>query len=351
MDWYRSAARSNLINEVEILTDLIESEGFTRLITTNDKVSKLLIIDKLLFKKQSNFGDKWRNLVKLLVIPLQVLLIRIHFFRNRSNSPLYYAHSMYYMWLASLANIPFIGTPQGSDLLIKPYKSKIYKYLSIFSLKRALLVTVDSINMSRHCLELSGISAEIIQNGIDVREIAKVKSLKRVKIVSLRAITSLYRIDMITSSRNYSSKTQSIEFIFPFSDSTYLKSVEFNTEDILKGRLEKSAMYSYLKETILAISIPSSDSSPRSVYEAIFCGTIVAVDKNNYIEKLPSCMKSRIIVVDLVDPSWFDKALRKSLKMIKEEYQPSMEALRVFDQFMSFEKKIKIAYDKFKNLQ
>ena len=62
-------------------------------------------------------------------------------------------------------------------------------------------------------------------------------------------------------------------------------------------------------------------------------------------------MKSRIIVVDLVDPSWFDKALRKSLKMIKEEYQPSMEALRVFDQFMSFEKKIKIAYDKFKNLQ
>ena len=163
-------------------------------------------------------------------------------------------------------------------------------------------------------------------------------------------MNSSERTSMLLLAASFTCIYSRIEFIFPFSDSTYLKSIEFNTGDILRGRMDKSAMYSCLKATILAISIPSSDSSPRSVYEAIFCGTIVAVDKNDYIDQLPSCMKSRIVVVDLADPSWFDKALRKSLKMINEEYQPSIEALRMFDQFVSFENKIKIAYGKFKNL-
>ena len=49
-------------------------------------------------------------------------------------------------------------------------------------------------------------------------------------------------------------------------------------------------------------------------------------------------MKSRIIVVDLVDPDWFDKALRLSFKMINVDYEPSKEAAQIFDQFRSFEK-------------
>ena len=57
MDWYRSA-KEELNNEnVIVLTDLIESEGYKNLIKDNDNIYDLLIIDKILFKKQSRIGD------------------------------------------------------------------------------------------------------------------------------------------------------------------------------------------------------------------------------------------------------------------------------------------------------
>ena len=133
MDWYRSAEEILPKNRLSIVTDLIAGENFKKIITEKDNVQKLLILDEFLFKSQSKTGDLWRNIVKLLVIPIQVFLLKRH--SKKSNNPIiYYAHSMYYIWLAYLANVNFIGTPQGSDILVKPFKSRLYRYLSKKSL-------------------------------------------------------------------------------------------------------------------------------------------------------------------------------------------------------------------------
>jgi hypothetical protein len=346
MDWYRSAKEIFRDKEIFILTDLIAGEGYKNLILKNDIVFKLLIIDKFLLNKQSAFGNKWRNIVKLLVFPFQIILIRK--FSKKYPDAIYHAHSMYYLFLAWASGIPYIGTPQGSDILIKPFKSKLYKYFTIKSIIGARAITVDSNKMKEKIIELTGINAYIIQNGIDISSIEKYKNaiktteIKRDVLLSIRGLTSLYRIKELVNARNSSMKFSSypLTFIYPFQEESYLDEFRLllKQNDVELGRIERSKMYELLMRSNLVFSIPLSDSSPRSVYEAIFCGCCVAVTYNTYIDTLPACMKARLFVVNLAEKDWFDKAIAYSSQITKTPYEPSEEALDLFDQKKSMEK-------------
>ena len=76
MDWYRTALKIIPDRNVVILTDLIAGEGYKKLINEEDKVYRLLIIDKLLFSAQSKIANILRNIIKLLIFPYQVYLLR-----------------------------------------------------------------------------------------------------------------------------------------------------------------------------------------------------------------------------------------------------------------------------------
>lgn len=347
IDWYKSSRMANIKPCPIILTDLIVSEGFKCLVCDDDNVYRLLIIDRILFSKQSYLGDIWRNLIKLLVFPIQVVLIRIFALRNPHS--LYYAHSMYYIWLAWAAGLKFVGTPQGSDILIKPFKSKIYRLLSRISMRSALLVTVDSTRMANAVNLISNRYPLIIQNGIDLPSIRRilgddqsVDTQLRTRVVSFRGFTSLYCIHEILKARNCSVSNLGcdLDFIYPFYDQHYLDKAQslVSESDRFLGRILRERMYHLFAHSLLCISIPSSDSSPRSVYEAIFCGAPVAVTDNNYIYDLPSSMRSRIIVVDLEDPNWFDYAVTHAHLILKQKFTPCLDALSNFDQLSSFKR-------------
>lgn len=349
MDWYTSA--KILIEDscsLTIVTDLIQGESFNKLVDSSDNVYKLLILDNLLFKTQSRLGNLWRNILKLFLLPFQVILLK-RFQKNNKNS-IYFAHSMYYLWLAHFAGLDFVGTPQGSDLLIKPFKSNFFRYLSVKALKSAKFVTVDSEMMKAKCFQISGIEPIIIQNGIDLDSINKMntyhvkKNGPNNRILSLRGLTDLYRINEIVQSRNYNFKNIGINFIYPFHDDTYKSKISFSKYDIDLGRLSRENMYALIKNASLVVSIPSSDSSPRSVYEAIFCNSIVAITYHRYYDDLPKCMQSRIIIVDMKNKDWlkiaFDKAL--SIKKKEKDFKPSVRALDLFDQKRSFNKKLNL---------
>ena len=347
MDWYASA--KELIDDssnISIVTDLIDGEGFTKLVDSSDKVFKLLILDNLLFNKQSKLGNLWRNILKLFFLPIQVLLLRR--FQSKNKNSIYFAHSMYYLWLAHFAGVDFVGTPQGSDLLIKPFKSKFFKYLSVKALRSAKFVTVDSEMMRAKCIQISGVDPFVIQNGIDLVSITKkvthnvneIESNNR--ILSLRGLTDLYRINEIVQSRNFNLTNIGIDFIYPFHDDTYKSKISFSKYDIDLGRVSRDNMYSLMKNASLVVSIPSSDSSPRSVYEAIFCNSIVAITYHRYYDDLPKCMQSRIIVVDMKNKDWLKTAYDKALSIQKKDFKPSVKALDLFDQKRSFKKKLNL---------
>lgn len=342
MDWYRSAQKLFPNKAIVLLTDLIGGEKFKNLLNDKDIVHKLIKLDNFLFRSPSRLGDVWRNILKLLVMPLQILLVK----RFHSSHPgaVFHAHSMYYLWLAWGAGVKYVGTPQGSDILVKPHRSRIYRFLSVRALKAAYAVTVDSEAMAEGVRRLANVDCKIIQNGVDVETISAIVNENaenaRSKIVSMRGMSPLYRIDEILRARNRA-KVQSetgIDLIYPFFDDAYKSTVAklLKPHDTDWGRLARNEMYRLFRQATLVISIPSSDSSPRSVYEAIFCGAAVAITHNRYYDALPSCMKARVIMVDLNDDDWFGDAMTKAHHIVSSVYVPSSTALAVFDQVRSF---------------
>lgn len=346
MDWYRTVRSLVSNRKVILLTDLIGGEGFKVIINESDVVEKLFIIDNFLFTNQNRFGDIWRNIFKLLVLPLQVVLLRKYAKKNPNS--VFHAQPMYYMFLCWLSGVEFIGTPQGSEILVRPKRSKLYSFFARKTLQAAKYVTVDSQSMKSGIYELSNKEAKIIQNGINIKEISNFKSSQKIKttICSIRGMTPLYRIEEIVSTRNRSSLKSDITFIYPFHDDNYKKEIipYLQSGDKDLGRLGKQEMYELLASSLLVISIPKSDSSPRSVYESIFSGACVAVTYNPWIDVLPQCMKDRLFIVDLNDPSWFDKAVDYATEISKISYIPSEEALEMFDQERTMKKAIELLY-------
>lgn len=347
LDWYHAGLSYHPDVEFVIVTDLIGGEGFKKLITESDKVYNLLILDSLLLPRQSSVGNIWRNVLKLVVLPIQVILLK-RFVRNNPDFK-FWAHSMYYMVLARASGLNYIATPQGSDILVKPYRSFLYKRFAIYGLENAQEISVDSIAMQNKIKILSNRFAHIIQNGIDISNIRNKTNVsefdfrvrqKRAGILSIRGFTELYRIKEIINARNFTNETTSLTFIYPFCDEKYMASCSglLKHSDQLMGRVEKTQMYDLMKNSELVVSIPSSDSSPKSVYEAICCGAVVAISYNSYLESLPESIRSRIVIVDLNDENWLCDALRKSKKIRKNEFILTEDVENYLDSSMAITK-------------
>ncbi len=333
IDWYRAVKGLCPGRRVFIATDLVEGEGVTRIINYSDEVVELFKLDIFLFKTQSKLANLWRNLVKLIFVPIMAYRL------NRlsiKNDPIFHAHSMYYIFLCWFARVPFIATPMGSDVLVRPDTSILYRIFTIISLKSASVITVDSVALADKIRHLCGQSSYVIQNGIDSVATSKFRmgAKKRFRAISLRGMDTNYRIQELLMARNKMRRDVSLEFIYPFQEEYYHKSVMrlYSLDDCDHGRVSKEVMYKLLTEAYAVFSIPVSDSSPRSVYESIFCGAIAVVSYGAWIDLLPPCMRQRVIVVDIEDPNWFEMALELAHGLSRYPFIPSEKALELFDE-------------------
>jgi hypothetical protein len=346
MDWFRTVrSLSPTDRSINFLTDLIDSERHAVLVRSDDNVGNLYNIDWLLFRQQSRLSDAWRNVVKLLLSPVQVILLRRYV--NKHPGRLYHAHTMYYMFVCAMAGVPFIGTPQGSEVLVRPLRSALYRRGAIKALQAAKVVTVDSVKMRDEIRKLAGVDAMVIQNGVDVDRLkGEQRTSRRTEVVSLRGFTDLYQIDKILDARARSLSRPPLTFIYPFWDDAFKArcAAAVTSEDRDLGRLDKDAMYALLGATALAISVPKSDSSPRSVYEAIFAGACVAATHGTWYDALPACMKARIFIVDLAHEGWLDRAIEFSEEVGRVAFEPSAEAIEQFDQVRSMRRAIDLLY-------
>ena len=75
IDWYRNVKNIDTNDNVLFLTDTISSEGLSYKFNSDDKIDNLFIVDKFLLKKNNKYADFWRNVFKILVVPIQVLLL------------------------------------------------------------------------------------------------------------------------------------------------------------------------------------------------------------------------------------------------------------------------------------
>lgn len=334
IDWYRAVSKICGHKNVFLLTDQIDGGGFIKVINDSDNVQLLFNIDKLLLKRQTAFNNIWRNILKILALP--IMAIRLHNIYLKNKDAIFHAHSMFYIFLCWAANIPFIATPMGSDVLVRPKQSKIYRFFTKLSLRAAQAITLDSQALADAVFDISGATSLIVQNGIDANATkCNRENRQRDKVVSLRAVDPNYQIHQIVKAHKTSVFQGEIIYAYPFLEEGYKQSVtsNFGSLDTDAGRLDKSALYKLLGNTLLAISIPISDSSPRSVYEAIFSGCAVAVTKSGWVDELPDCMRARVILVSLDDDNWLDKAIEVSQRIVSIPFVPSQEAFSKYDEF------------------
>lgn len=346
MDWFRTIqSLAEPGRRIEFVTDLVDSESHTVLVRPDDPIIDLYNVDWLLMRRQSRFGNVWRNAVKLCFAPVQAWKLKRY---DRGNpGKVYHAHTMYYLFVCWMAGVPFVGTPQGSEVLVRPFRSRFYRAMATASLRAARMVTVDSAAMQEGIRRLSGVEAVIIQNGVEPERLASYRRNRdRPVVLSLRGLTDLYRIEAILRAREASATKPDLAFIYPFWDDDYKAVLAplVRPQDRDLGRLDKDAMYALLGSTKLAISVPRSDSSPRSVYESIFAGACVAATHGAWYDALPACMKSRIFIVDLDRADWLDEAMRFADDRQGEEYVPSEQAKEQFSQERSMRRAIQTLY-------
>ena len=346
MDWYRAVKRICEKKSVVFLTDSLEAEGLNDLSQPGDQIEKLFIIDSFLPQRMQIWLRPWKIFVKLAFLPIQIILLRRFYFA--SGRPIIHAHPMYFMLLSRLARVPFIGTPQGDELLIHPQKNKLYKLIARWVLQGSSSVIVDSEQMKKAAKDISYIEAHVIQNGINMAEINSVAKTKapRFRIVSNRGLMEIYQIDKIMHARDAQLPNLGITFSYPFANPDYqgIISQLMTEKDENIGRLElKVDLYKILRETLLVVSIPKSDSSPRSIYEAIFCGCCIAATPNPWIDALPLTMRSRIYIVDLDNPRWLEEAYEFSSLANRIPFEPCEDSINTYDEDSS----LRIAVEKF----
>tara|TARA_B110000003_G_scaffold273584_1_gene311644 strand:- start:8399 stop:9511 length:1113 start_codon:yes stop_codon:yes gene_type:complete len=351
IDWYRTVKKINLKKRVKVnvVTDEYSPHKLDNLLNESDNIFFLLNIGKLTSTTSNSFfSDFFRNLIKLFIIPIQAY--KLNKLSKKLNNNVFHAHSMYYIFLSWLSGVEYIATPMGSDILVRPDKSLIYKYFCIRSLKSANKITVDSKRMFNKILNISNRKSYIVQNGVDISEIQSFKKFdyKRNKFTSIRALYPNYRINELILNRNISSNPNlGINFLYPFFEISYKESILkcFNINDVNLGRLSKKNLYKTLWKSKIVFSVPESDSSPRSVYESIFSGCVIITSPAEWIDDVTECMKNRIIIADLNKHHWFDNALQRALEISKIKYDPSQKAYDIFDQFSSMKMMSKNIYE------
>lgn len=351
-DWYRSSIflkdeYLENIKEIGFITDQLAGEGVESFLSDKDIIKKLFVIDFLLFKHFSMLGSIWRNIIKIIFLPLQIFLLR-NFLRNSKDQIIVHAHSTYYAFIASFANCYYISTPQGSEVLVRP-KNIFYRLFAKRAHKKAALITVDSSAMKDKVLKYFGLNAQVFQNGIFVEKFNYHAIKSRKHILSIRGAFPNYRLVELLQERNLTNGPH-LDFCFPFSDPVYLNKVSSLLSDFDNcfGKLSRDEYHDVLFQTKFVISIPASDSSPRSVYEAIFAGCIAIVSNNRYIDDLPVCMRERIVAVDVSKTGWLNESLIKADSLAVNDFTPSNEAIEAYSQKVSMKRIIDLALLDFK---
>ena len=348
VDWYLSLYKIN--QNIIFVSDCNCGEGITNQMPKSHEYIKLFPLDILLMKSQSNFANIWRNILKILLLPLNsflFLLICLYI-----NPKIIHAHPLYYGLICKFINKKYIVTPQGSEILVRAKNNYIYRFFAGIILKGAKTITTDSSLMKESINNLYKLDAYVIQNGIDTKAILKNKKrkvlIKNDYILSYRSIHENYRILEILKSRNYSCPDKPIYFVYPSFDGAYLELLKkyLKPFDKLLGKVKKEKLYSLMSNSIASISIPLSDSSPKSVYESIFSGAPSILQNNPYQLFITDSMKSRVITVnnkDIKNPNWLNNSIKNALN-ISREFTPCKYSHEKFDSELVLKSTYKILY-------
>ncbi len=249
--------------------------------------------------------------LKNKILSVSINLIRLPFIYSKLKKILYeikpdivHAHQVHpYGFWAALTNFtPFIVTPIGSDVIIYAMRYRIYRKMAKYVFNKANIVTGDSLVLKKCCLKI-GLKDDkyyLIQNGVNLSIFTPNKDgsekLLRNKlgipadapiVFYARGFTPLYNVDKIIQAIPAVLKEiPSCKFLFArhfgYMDNILrglVKKINVSDAVIFLGFIQHRDMPKFMKISNIFISVPSSDSSPSSIYEAMACGVPTIISK------------------------------------------------------------------------
>ena len=336
LHWYDAITTKYRDLRTLVLLDSVLDEGGVNYFESV-LYNKLFCIDRFLMSKPSKFADIWRNVVKLTFVLIQSILLAVKIKKD----DLVWCHGIYYAVVCRIAGVNYAVTPQGSELLVRP-NNKAYLMFLKFALRKASIITVDSRSMLDK-LDFYGFNAELVYNGVNPPADYGFSKLKG-SILSSRGVAPLYRISEILNAFKRLEKGYSLSICYPFLQSDYYEKIidqcGARVNDL--GKLHAPEYNRLLREIEIVVSIPYSDSSPKSMYEAIFHSCKIITDINSsWIDECTSDMKTRLILVDIDHKEWLKDALAKAVNM-PDHYQPSTQSIDRFSRDKNIDKMINL---------
>jgi len=199
-------------------------------------------------------------------------------------------------WIGSFTGFhPFVVTPWGTDLYQYPYRSRLGRWLTHHVLNHADLITAGSTNLLQQAC-LFGAQPEkacLIHWGVNLNFFHPIGQTDQLRkklglgdepvVLSFRAIHPIYKQDTILEAISEALKMiPNIELVLinfnpepAYQKKLGAKIIELGLEDHviwIKEAIPWEKMPEVYRLADVGISVPSSDSVPVSLLEAISCG-------------------------------------------------------------------------------
>ena len=201
---------------------------------------------------------------------------------------------------------PLVMTAWGSDVLVTPRQSALLRALTGWTLRRADLVTGDSIDLVEAIAAYRPKYApQLVHWGVDLVRFAPAPwaSKPRFEIVSLRNWEPNYRIENIVQAlallrQRLPGAPVHLHLLGGGPGQGELASkvsaLQLDGAVTLHGRLDDAGMAAVLARCKVSVSVPLSDATSVSVLESMACGLVVLASdlpaNRQWLSSEPACL-------------------------------------------------------------
>jgi glycosyltransferase involved in cell wall biosynthesis len=189
----------------------------------------------------------------------------------------------YGLWAAACGlNVPKVMTAWGSDILVTPRESYLMRLVVGWSLRRADLITADSLDMVKEIASYHP-SAPVHQIlwGADTDKFVPGRPAPDFEVISLRSWEANYNIDLIIEAfaRFVSMRPHSHALLHLMGGGPMASILEERVASLrllqqvrFHGRVDDQAMVQAIQRSRVSVSVPTSDATSVSVLESMACG-------------------------------------------------------------------------------
>lgn len=196
----------------------------------------------------------------------------------------------YGMWAAACGlSCPKVLTAWGSDILVTPKQSRLMRWVVGWSLRRADLITADSMDMVEEIASYDPTApVHQILWGADTDKFTPATPASDFEVVSLRSWERNYNIDLVIEAfaRFLTLRPHSHALLHLLGGGPMEAGLQERVAALrllqqvrFHGRVGDQAMVQAIQRCRVSVSVPTSDATSVSVLESMACGLpIIATD-------------------------------------------------------------------------